>query len=234
MPKIKILIVEDDSNLAYLLQHNLEKSGFDVVCSDDGKKGWNAYLEHHFDLCILDIMMPYQDGYSLAKMIRNYNETIPILFLTARDLEEDVYKGFEIGADDYVIKPVSVRELLFRVNAILKRTNISTRQFYRNEKYHLSSYEFDPHSQELLHEEGESYRLSPKETEVLRVLCQGINTVVKRKSMLLEIWGDDDYFSSKSLDVYISKIRKKLNLDPNIILKNYHGLGYKLVVKNRD
>lgn len=226
LPARRILVVEDDSNLSYLLRNNLEQEGYSVHCSNDGMSGWADFNSHSFDLCILDVMLPKQDGFTLAEMIRKKDSAIPILFLTARTLKEDVYKGFEAGADDYITKPFTAKELLFRIKAILRRTS-AEEGVKKTVAYQIGSLSFDYITREI--KGSEVKKLSTKENELLRIFCESRNVVVNRNRLLLEVWGNDDYFVSKSLDVYITRLRKLLSEDPNISIQNYHSVGYKMI-----
>ncbi len=230
--KITILVVEDDKNLAYLLNKNLTDEGYEVVSAYDGEHGWVKFSEAHPDMCILDVMLPKQDGFTLAEMIRGKNQHIPILFLTAKSMKEDVYRGFEAGADDYITKPFTAKELLFRVGAILRRLKPSNISSTYHSVFEVGVYKFDYQMRELLYgPNGCVETLSTKESELLRVFCESDGAVINRDRLLLEVWGKDDYFVSKSLDVYITKLRKRLKADPNINIQNYHSIGYKMVVK---
>lgn len=222
-----ILIAEDDPHLSFLLKNNLEQEDYRVTCCKDGSQAWSAFMTGHTDLCILDVMMPKQDGFSLANMIRNRNSAVPILFLTARNQKEDVYKGFESGADDYITKPFTIKELLFRIKAILKRAANMAPQTNEG-SYKVGKLLFNHTTRELYCGE-QVKKLSTKENELLRIFCESRNMVVNRTRLLLEVWGNDDYFVSKSLDVYITRLRKLLSDDPDISIQNYHSVGYKLI-----
>lgn len=226
----KILLVEDDVNLSFLLKSNLEPEGYIVECITDGKSAWNSFNAQHFDLCILDVMLPKQDGFTLAQMIRTHNAHIPIIFLTARIMKEDVYKGFEAGADDYILKPFTAKELLFRIKALLRRTTAPPTDA-ANKTYTIGNLLFNYTSREVTGKNGIK-KLSTKENELLRILCESKNTVLNRNRLLLEVWGNDDYFVSKSLDVYITRLRKILIDDPNVNIQNYHSIGYKIIEKD--
>ncbi len=226
--KIKILVVEDDVSLSFLLNDNLKEEGFDVHCCADGNEGLNEFLKNDFHLCILDVMLPKQDGFRLAENIRKKNPAVPIIFLTARSLKEDIYKGFEAGADDYITKPFTIRELLLRIRAILKR---SARSFEPTDtSFNIGNYTFNYNSRELAYA-GKTKKLSTKENELLRLFCENPNTVINRSRLLMEVWGNDDYFVSKSLDVYITRLRKLLNSETSISIQNYHSVGYKLIIQ---
>src|ERR1044071_9345720 len=185
----RILVVEDDSNMLYLLRNNLEQEGYAVTTATDGKEGWAVFSAQSFDLCLLDVMLPKQDGFSLAEMIRKQNATVPILFLTARTLKEDVYRGFEAGADDYITKPFTAKELLFRIKAILRRSMPGTTA-EKTVAYQIGKLSFDYTSREI--RGTETKKLSTKENELLRIFCECRNAVVNRNRLLLEVWGNDD------------------------------------------
>ena len=222
----RILVVEDDKNLSFLLRNNLTQEGYSVVCCGDGMSGWAEFNNDSYDLCILDVMLPKQDGFTLAEMIRKNNSTVPILFLTARVMKDDIYRGFEAGADDYVTKPFTAKELLFRIKAVLRRT-AATPGLPPVSIYRIGRLDFDYNSREI--RGNHVKRLSTKENELLRIFCESRNMVINRSRLLLEVWGNDDYFVSKSLDVYITRLRKLLNEEPNISIQNYHSVGYKMI-----
>lgn len=223
----KILFVEDDQNLGLLLKENLHNKGFDVTWCKDGYEGMKTFAKSEFDLCILDVMMPLKDGFTLSKEIRAVNGDVPIIFLTARSMHEDKIHGLEIGGDDYITKPFSTQELLLRINAILRRTQHKTAV---NEKVkQVGKYLFD-HKKMTLQAGEEVKRLSSKEADLLCILIQNREELVPRSIILNKVWGNDDYFSAKSMDVYISKIRKLLRDDPRIEILNAYGSGFKLIV----
>lgn len=228
MSKVSILLVEDDENLAFVVKDNLKLHGYDVTHESDGTAALDAFDKNHFDLCLLDVMLPKVDGFELSKQIRGKNENIPILFLTAKSMQEDKLEGFKSGGDDYITKPFSMEELFFRIEVFLKRnvTSNSSRQQFEIGKIH---FQYDELSLTL----ASSIRhLTQKEADVLRFLCLQTNKVVKREEILKEVWGDDDYFLGRSLDVFISKLRKYLSIDPAVSIVNRHGVGFELVVKN--
>lgn len=225
-----ILIVEDDQNLSFLLKKNLEEDGYSTICAADGEEGWAKFNETDVDMCILDVMLPKQDGFTLAEMIRGKNQQVPVLFLTAKTMREDVYKGFESGADDYMTKPFTAKELLLRIKAIFKRTRPQIADNTTATTFPIGKLVFD-HTLRQLVCDNQSKNLSTKENELLRIFCESKNTVVNRNRLLVEVWGRDDYFVSKSLDVYITRLRKLLRDDPNISIQNYHSFGYKMIVK---
>jgi two-component system OmpR family response regulator len=223
----KILFVEDDPNLGLLLKENLDNKGFETVWCKDGDEGIIAFAEHPFDICILDVMLPVKDGFTLSKEIRAMNNDIPIIFLTARSMHEDRIYGLEIGADDYITKPFSTHELYLRINAILRRTQ--NRAVVQDKVKKVGRYLFD-HKKMTLHCGNDIKRLSSKEADLLQILIQHKDELVSRTVILNKVWGNDDYFSAKSMDVYISKIRKLLKDDPDIEILNAYGTGFKLIV----
>ena len=227
MNHIKILLAEDDHNLGNLLQEYLNAKDFDVSLAKDGNLALDMFIASEFDFCILDVMMPKKDGFSLAKEIRTKNPDIPILFLTAKNMPEDTLKGFEIGADDYMTKPFSIDELLMRIKAILKRTKKGD----INPEigvFSLGDFAFNWPQHELKHGEV-IYKLTTKESDLLKLFCQNQNKTVSRTYALKLIWGDDSYFNARSMDVYITKLRKYLKADESIQIMNLHGEGFKLV-----
>ena len=227
MKKIKILLAEDDSNLGNLLQNYLSAKNYETRLFVNGRLALEAFANESFDLCILDIMMPVMDGLSLAREIRQLFEKIPIIFLTAKNQEENVIEGFKSGADDYVTKPFSMEELLYRIEAILRRTTNSFAN-RNSEQYTIGTYTFDPLHQLLTHNK-ETIKLTTKESELLELLYQQGNEMLERNYALKTIWIDDNYFNARSMDVYISRLRKYLCKDPEIKIINIHGKGYKLI-----
>lgn len=229
----RILLVEDDPNLGLLLQDYLSLKGkFDVVLCTDGEEGIKAFDQQGpFDLCILDVMMPKKDGFALGKEIREANENIPIIFATAKAMMEDKASAYELGGDDYITKPFRIEELLMRINALLKR--VSTRSDKSAEpaptKFEIGRFVFDTTTQQIF-DGGQHQKLSTKEAELLRLLCLKKNDVLTREEALLSIWHDDNYFNGRSMDVFLSKLRKYLREDPTVEILNVHGKGYKLVV----
>jgi DNA-binding response OmpR family regulator len=222
---IHILLVEDDPTLAFVTKDNLEEAGYTVTHCPDGVKGWNTFKEGHFDLCVLDVMMPKKDGFTLAQEIRQRDTHIPIIFLTAKTMKEDKLKGFGLGADDYITKPFSVEELIFRIEVFVKRT-AATRT---TPVIAIGSYQLD-YPNLLLMRNGEALKkMTQKEGDVLRLLAQTRNNIVKREDILVKIWGENDYFMGRSLDVFITKLRKYLKEDESIEIQNHHGIGFKLV-----
>lgn len=225
----KILLAEDDPNLGELLKDYLELKGkFDVVLCQDGEEALNAFRKDKFDLCILDVMMPKKDGFSLGKDIRKMDKTVPIIYATAKGMMEDKTMAFELGGDDYVTKPFRVEELLLRINALLKRV-AKTDDEVVLDKFEIGNYFFDYTSQ-VISFKGQQQKLSTKEAELLRLLCLNKNDVLTREEALVKIWHDDNYFTGRSMDVFLSKLRKYLKEDPNVEIVNVHGKGYKLLV----
>lgn len=229
--KVKILLCEDDENLGTLLREFLQAKGFNADLCPDGEKGYKAFLQNQYDLCVLDVMMPKKDGFSLAQDIRNVNSEVPIIFLTAKNIKDDVLEGFKIGADDYITKPFSMEELVFRIGAILRR--VKGKRDQEVTSYKLGRYTFDTQKQILV--DGDKVtKLTTKESELLALLCHNINDVLERNFALKTIWVDDNYFNARSMDVYITKLRKLLKDDPNIEIINIHGKGYKLVAPTSE
>lgn len=224
----KILLAEDDINLGILLSDYLEAKAYRVVHLSDGKEALETFRTETFDLCLLDIMLPEIDGINLARKIRKIEKDIPIIFLTAKSLEKDKLEGFSAGADDYITKPFSMEELIYRIEAILRRTRSYTDE--EPEDYKLGSFTFYPLTQVLESPEG-SKKLTTKEAELLRLLCRNKNEILERNYALRTIWVDDNYFNARSMDVYITKLRKYLKSDPSISILNVHGKGYRLLCK---
>jgi len=226
---IKVLLAEDDKNLGTILKAYLEAKGFPTVLTADGQQALESFEREQFDFCIVDVMMPVKDGFSLAKDIRKEDKDVPILFLTAKSMQEDKLKGFELGADDYITKPFSMEELLVRMKAILRRIGDQENKSKEKNKFEIGKYEFD-YNRQVLAKGKHSQKLTSKESELLRLLCQKQNEVLDRSEALQKIWHDDSYFNARSMDVYITKLRKFLKEDPNVELMNVHGIGFKLMV----
>lgn len=228
MSKAKLLVVEDDPNLGDILQEYLQMKGYDTTLCRDGEEGWNKFKKDKFDLCLLDIMMPKKDGFTLAKEIKKVQEDLPILFLTAKNQKDDIIEGLKIGADDYLTKPFSMEELLLRITAILRRTQKST------ELAPLKTYTFGDfvlhYDEQYIEGPSGRHKLTSKENELIRLLASEINKLVNRSHALKQIWGDDSYFNARSMDVYLSKIRKILKDDPKVQIITVHGEGFKLIV----
>ena len=224
----KVLLAEDDENLGSLLQEYLQAKQYETHWLTDGEKAYRSFEKNKYDICILDIMMPHKDGFTLAREIRLLEPEIPIIFLTAKSMKEDVLEGFSIGADDYMTKPFSMEELIFRIEAILRRTKGGGRKSKLTE-FEIGNYRFDSNKQVLSHD-GKKQKLTTKESELLKLLCSNANNVLERNFALKTIWFDDNYFNARSMDVYITKLRKYLKEDPSLEILNIHGKGYKLIV----
>ncbi|MST85362.1 response regulator transcription factor [Hallella mizrahii] len=229
--KVKILLCEDDENLGTLLCEYLIAKGYDATLCPDGEAGFREFQKEKFDICILDVMMPKKDGFTLAQDIRQMNSQVPIIFLTARVQKEDVLEGFDKGADDYITKPFSMEELVKRVEAILRR--VRGKKNRESTMYKIGRFTFDTQKQ-LLTIDGKSTKLTTKENELLALLCSHANEILKRNDALRTIWIDDNYFNARSMDVYITKLRKHLKADDQIEIINIHGQGYKLIVPEDD
>lgn len=225
MSKARILLVEDDFNLGFVIQDLLKIEGYTVHLSKDGKEGLMQFNKEAYDLCLLDVMMPKKDGFSLAEDIRKINASVPIIFITAKGMEEDRIRGLKIGADDYITKPFSNEEFLLRVEAVLRRSfgDVKTVQ----DEYQIGSYTFNMSTYELLHPE-ESRKLTKKEADLLKLLCQHQGQVLERELVANMVWGDDSYFVGRSMDVFITKLRKYLKRDEQVSITNIHGVGFKL------
>jgi DNA-binding response OmpR family regulator len=225
--KANILLVEDEKNFGLLLKDYLVMNGFLVTHCEDGVKGLEAFRSLTFDLCILDIMMPKKDGFTLSAEIKAINKAVPLIFLTARSLRDDIIKGYTIGADDYIIKPFDSEVLLFKIRAILSRhTSTSTEHLHS-----IGSFQFNAKMRHLKSATGSEVKLSPKEAELLNLLCQHKNDVLPREKALKQIWKEDNYFTGRSMDVYIVKLRKYLAEDTGVEINNLHGNGYSLLIK---
>ncbi len=229
--KAGILLVEDDLNFGSILKSYLELNDLKVEWKTDGRQAWAEFFRQQFDLCILDVMMPEMDGFSLAREIRSVNSDIPLIFLTARVLREDVIEGFRLGADDYITKPFDSEVLLFKIRAILKRSRSANgKREEIPDIFRIGRYEFD-YKLRRLKFPGREQTLTPKEAELLRLLCLSMNDILYRKEALLTIWGDDSYFTTRSMDVFMARLRKYLKDDDNVEIVSLHGNGYRLVVK---
>lgn len=225
--KAKILLVEDDTNLGFVIADQLKSDGYHVVLCTNGQEGEMRFTEEEFHLCIFDVMMPRKDGFTLAREIRRINTHVPILFLTAKSMTEDKVEGFKAGGDDYLTKPFSFEELSMRVKALLKRVNIHDEA--EDKVIKLGNYVFDTENFTLKHPDFEK-TLTKKEALVLKMLSKFKNQVVPRENILTAVWGQDDYFSGRSMDVFITKLRKYLSYDDTISIANIHGIGFKLEV----
>jgi DNA-binding response OmpR family regulator len=227
MERVNILLVEDDTSLGFIVADQLTNLGYKVVLASDGSEGFKLFNEQRFQLCILDVMMPKKDGISLAEDIRKIDKHIPILFLSAKSMTEDKVAGFEAGADDYLTKPFSSDELALRVKALLRRA-MSTSFETDDSLIVIGDYQFDK-SNFLLSKDDFQKKLTKKEANILKMLCKFENQVVPREVVLNGVWGQDDYFVGRSLDVFITKLRKYLSLDPKVQIENIHGIGFKLI-----
>ena len=223
---LKILLCEDDENLGMLLREYLQAKGYEAVLCPNGEAGYREFQKTKFDICVLDVMMPKKDGFSLAQDIRQQNAELPIIFLTAKTLKEDILEGFKIGADDYITKPFSMEELVMRIEAILRR--VKGKKTRENTIYHIGRFTFDTQKQ-LLSIGDKQTKLTTKENELLALLCAHANEILQRDYALKTIWIDDNYFNARSMDVYITKLRKHLKEDDQIEIINIHGRGYKLI-----
>jgi two-component system OmpR family response regulator len=233
--KSKILLAEDDRNFGEVLCSYLEMNDYEVVLSTDGESGLESFKRNSFDLCILDVMMPKKDGFALAREIKEINSSVPVIFLTAKTMKEDIIKGFKLGADDYISKPFNTEELLYRIQAVLKRSQKSEKQTLETKEFAIGSYTFNYPLRTLsiqLNKEPEILeKLSPKEAELLKLFCQHTNNILPRNLALKEIWGEDNYFTARSMDVFVTKLRKYLKHDERIEIVNIHGNGFQLSVK---
>lgn len=227
--KLRILLCEDEESLGMLVREYLQAKGYDAELYLDGEAGYKAFSKSKFDMCLLDVMMPKMDGFTLAKEIRLVNADVPIIFLTAKNLKEDILEGFKLGADDYLTKPFSMDELVYRMEAILRRIKVKTVK--ATTRYQLGKFIFDTQRSILVNGESQT-KLTTKECELLTMLCVHVNQVLERELALKTIWIDDNYFNARSMDVYITKLRKHLKDDPNIEINNVHGKGYRLIVPN--
>jgi two-component system OmpR family response regulator len=227
--KPSILLVEDEENFGSVLKNYLELSDYTVTLCTDGNKGLISFKNGVYDLCILDVMMPIRDGFSLATEIKKINPSVPLIFLTAKKLKEDILKGYQIGADDYITKPFDTEVLLYKLKAILNR-NGSVVQKETTTNYNFGIFNFNTDTRELS-SASYSKKLSPKESELLKLLCENMNQVVSRDLALNQIWKDNNYFTTRSMDVFIAKLRKYLKEDSNLEIINVHGNGFRLLVK---
>ena len=225
--KLHILLCEDEESLGMLVREYLQAKGYDAELYLDGEAGYKAFVKGEYDMCLLAVMMPKMDGFTLARELRMINAEVPIMFLTAKNLKDDILEGFKLGADDYLTKPFSMDELVYRMEAILRRVKARNKQMAV--RYQLGRFVFDTQRQ-LLTIGEKSTKLTTKESELLTMLCTHMNDVLERDLALKTIWIDDNYFNARSMDVYITKLRKHLKDDPNVEINNVHGKGYRLVV----
>ncbi|RRJ92042.1 DNA-binding response regulator [Paenimyroides tangerinum] len=230
----KILLVEDDPNFGAILKDYLVMNDFEVTLAKNGMEGFEKFKKDTFDLCILDVMMPYKDGFTLAREIRDKNKEIPIVFLTAKTMKEDVLKGYKVGADDYLNKPFDSEVLLMKIRAIMQRKTSEVKSDNTKFEFQIGAFHLNSKLRFLTFENDEPIKLSPKENELLKMLALYENDLMPREVALTKIWRDDNYFTSRSMDVYIAKLRKYLKLDENVEILNIHGEGFRLVIKNKE
>jgi DNA-binding response OmpR family regulator len=234
---LKILLVEDDQNFGDVLKSYLEMHDYDVTLATDGAAGWDKFRKNKYDLCILDVMMPKKDGFSLGKDIRDKDPDMPIVFLTAKTMKEDVLQGFKMGADDYITKPFNSEELLYRIQAILKRKLPKPDPMDEIKEFNIGKYHFNyplrilTYDGEVPQGEEKTFKLSPKEAHLLALFAKRINDVLPRSEALSRIWGEDNYFTARSMDVFVTKLRKYLKHDPKLEIVNIHGNGFQLFIK---
>ena len=228
--KAKILLVEDDPTLGFVVKDNLELHGYEVVHAPDGESGWQQFMKHNFDVCLLDVMLPKRDGIYVATQIRKKNETVPILFLTAKGMDEDRIAGFKSGADDYITKPFNMQELLLRIEVFLKRTRKVDDGAPTD--FQVGNLKFNFNDLLLTNENGDEQQLTQREADLLRYLCMNANRVLKREEILLNVWGKEDYFLGRSMDVFITKIRKHIKDQPGVELQTIHGIGFKFILES--
>ena len=223
--KSKVLLAEDDLSLGYVIKDNLVDAGYEVVLCADGQSAIDKFTKETFDICLLDVMMPNKDGFAVAKKIRQQTDQVPILFITAKSLEEDRIHGFEVGADDYITKPFSMQELLLRIDVFLRRT----KKMYSDKAVNFQIGKMNFSFNDLKLSIGvTSYNLTQKEAELLLFLCEHPNRILKREEVLLNVWGKDDYFLGRSMDVFITKLRKYFRSDTTIHIETIHGMGFRL------
>jgi DNA-binding response OmpR family regulator len=222
--KVKVLLAEDDLSLGYVIKDNLQDAGYEVVLCPDGQTALDKFDKTQYDICLLDVMMPNKDGFTVARKIRQLSDMVPILFLTAKSMEEDKVKGFLTGADDYITKPFSMQELLLRMDVFIRRT----RKLHADsiQEYSIGQMKFS-YTDLKLHTQTDTFTLTQKEADLLKFLCEHANHILKRDEVLLNVWGKDDYFLGRSMDVFMTKLRKYFRADPNIVLETIHGVGFR-------
>ena len=225
----QILLVEDDVNFGTVLRDYLQLNGYKVVLARNGLEGFEKFKKNEFDICILDVMMPYKDGFTLAKEIRSNDKSIPIVFLTAKSMKEDVLKGYKIGADDYLTKPFDAEILLKKLEVLIQRTEKSVQKSKPKSRIVIGDFIFNPRLRTLTYKKDTPTNLSPKENQLLLMLVETQNDLLSRNKALEEIWNDDNYFTSRSMDVYIVKLRKYLRQDTSVEIANIHGEGFRLI-----
>ncbi|MCL3778795.1 response regulator transcription factor [Prolixibacteraceae bacterium JC049] len=221
----RVLLVEDDATLAFLVADNLKREGYQVTHAEDGVKGLAFFQEDEFDICLVDVMMPNMDGFAFTQEIRKVNEQVPIIFITARNLTEDKIKGLKLGGDDYITKPFSMEELLLKIQIFLKRSRVAA-EAESKALYHFGIFSFDSENLQLGWK-NEQRELTMKEAKLLQLFCEKHHQVLSRSEILEAVWGDDDYFLGRSLDVFISRLRKYLKVDPQVKIANLHGIGFR-------
>jgi DNA-binding response OmpR family regulator len=227
MYKAKVLLAEDDLSLSFVIKDNLQDAGYEVVHSADGELAWQQFQKKDFDICLLDINMPSRDGFSLAKKIRQLSDVVPVLFITAKSMEEDKIKGFQTGADDFITKPFSMQELIMRMEVFLRRTK--KLQADAAEIYPLGKLKF-AFNELKIYNDKEEMSLTQREADLLKFFALHANKILKREELLLNVWGKDDYFLGRSMDVFITKLRKHLKADPSVALETIHGVGFRLSI----
>jgi DNA-binding response OmpR family regulator len=225
-----ILLVEDDPNFGIVLRDYLNFNGFQITLAKNGMEGFDKYKKGDYDLCILDVMMPYKDGYTLAKEIREDNTSVPIIFLTAKSMKEDVLQGYKVGADDFLNKPFDSEVLLAKIKTLLKRKSSQTTVSQKQTDFQIGDFHLNAKLRFLTYKKEDPIKLSPKENDLLKLLALHLNDLMPRELALTQIWRDDNYFTSRSMDVYIAKLRKYLKQDPKVEILNIHGEGFRLVV----
>jgi two-component system OmpR family response regulator len=225
-----ILLVEDDPNFGIVLRDYLNLNSFQVTLAKNGMEGFDKYKKGDYDLCILDVMMPYKDGYTLAKEIREDNASVPIIFLTAKSMKEDVLQGYKVGADDFLNKPFDSEVLLAKIKSLLKRKSSQTTVSQKQTDFQIGDFHLNAKLRFLTFKKEDPIKLSPKENDLLKLLALHLNDLMPRELALTQIWRDDNYFTSRSMDVYIAKLRKYLKQDPKVEILNIHGEGFRLVV----
>lgn len=230
----KILLVEDDPNFGSILKDYLSMNDFEVTLAKNGMEGFEKFKKDTFDLCILDVMMPYKDGFTLAREIRDKNKEIPLIFLTAKTMKEDVLKGYKVGADDYLNKPFDSEVLLMKIKAIMQRKSSEVKAENTKFEFQIGNFNLNAKLRFLTFKNDEPIKLSPKENELLKMLALYENDLMPREVALTKIWRDDNYFTSRSMDVYIAKLRKYLKADENVEILNIHSEGFRLVIKNKE
>ncbi|HLU17105.1 MAG TPA: response regulator transcription factor [Edaphocola sp.] len=227
--KARILLVEDDASLGFVVKDSLEEQGYEVLLCSDGDSGWNQFRRHNIDICLLDVMLPKIDGMTLATRIRQMNSKIPILFLTARNLDEDKIAGFRAGGDDYIVKPFNMEELMLRLEVFLKRTKDDNTKY---EIINFSENSYFDYKNLLLVNQGKHVQLTQKESDLIKYLLQNANMLLKREDILINVWGKDDYFLGRSMDVFMTKIRKYIKGIEQLELQTVHGVGFKFVLRS--